>query len=212
MIPVKICGITSCYDAEMAIKFNASAIGLIFYKPSQRYVDPKLIFEWVQELPVGVKKVGVFVNEKVEVVKSIADMLNLDFIQLHGDEGPAYCDEISYPIIKTFSVDNYVDISMIARYKVYAYLFDTYHEGIKGGTGKSFDWNLISKLNIDNPVILSGGLNIDNIKKGIQQVKPDAVDINSGVEFSPGKKDEIKMKNIFNKLREVPATSSIFNS
>jgi len=212
MIPVKICGITSYSDAQIVINYNPSAIGFIFYKNSVRYVDPHCIVSWVDNIPSNIKKVGVFVNEKIDIVESIVSLLDLDYIQLHGYETPDYCSSLSRPVIKAIRVNKSLDNSLLYEYNVYAILLDTYEVGVVGGTGKIFNWELALGLDIKMPIILSGGLNVKNIIAGINIVKPDAVDINSGVEFSPGKKDSMKVKTIFKKLENVVSTSSIFDN
>ena len=198
--PVKICGITSINDAKTSINYGASAIGFIFYKKSPRYICSERLVKWIQKIPANIKKVGVFVNEDKDVVSSIVGKLGLDFIQLHGDESSAYCSEMILPVIKVFRIDSVFDAKILNEYKVKAFLFDTYKDGTLGGTGKVFKWDLVASLKTEIAIILSGGLNIDNILEGINMVSPYAIDINSGVEISPGKKDEEKVRNIFVKL------------
>ena len=212
MMSVKICGITSYEDAMMAINCGASAIGIIFYKHSPRYVDPEKIFDWIDCLPDNIKKIGVFVDEELGVVRSISEQLALDYIQLHGNESPLYCLDIKRPIIKAVSVDSNLDKFVFAEYDVFAFLLDNYEKNIIGGTGKCFDWTLVSKLNINIPIILSGGLNASNILEGIKLINPTAVDINSGVESSPGKKDKKKMENIFSVIKTTTNNLNLFNN
>jgi len=212
MIPIKVCGITSFNNAQIVINCNPSAIGFIFYKNSVRYVDPNCIVSWIDKIPANIKKVGVFVNENINIIESIVSLLDLDYIQLHGDESPQYCSNLSRPVIKAIRVNKILDNSFLYEYNVYAILLDTYEVGIVGGTGKIFNWELALGLNIKMPIILSGGLNVENIIAGIDIVKPAAVDINSGVESSPGKKDFMKVKAIFKKLENVINTSSIFDN
>jgi len=200
MIPVKICGITSYKDAEIAVNYGASAIGMIFYQDSPRYIYPEKVGEWISAVPSKLKKVGVFVNEKGKNIKTIVEKLNLDYIQLHGDESPEYCNKMIRPVIKAFRVGVGFDPNIIDNFQVHAFLFDTYQKGESGGTGKSFKWDLISGLNIDTPIILSGGLNAENIIKGIETVKPSALDVNSGVELKPGVKDKVKIEKLFNAI------------
>ena len=197
MIPVKICGITSYKDAEIAVNYGASAIGLIFYRNSPRYIDPRKVEKWISAIPVNVKKVGVFVNEKRKYIKTIAEELNLDYIQLHGDESPEYCNKMIKPVIKAFRIGPNFDPTVLNNFQVHVFLFDTYEKSKSGGTGKSFNWNLISDLKTDTPFILSGGLNSENIIKGIEIVQPAAVDVNSGVELKPGIKDKMKVEKLF---------------
>ena len=210
MIPVKICGITSAEDAELAVEFGASAIGMIFYPSSSRGVSmstAKMISNTSQE---KVKKIGVFVDEDVDKVNNTIEELHLDMVQLHGDETPEYCDKMTQPVIKVFRVGNGFDSNELKDYHVSAFLFDTYQKGKPGGTGDVFNWELILKINTDTPIILSGGLNVDNILKGIETVNPSAVDVNSGVESEPGVKDEEKVKNIFIKLENIKGNGELF--
>ena len=210
MIHVKICGITSFNDAIMAANYGASALGFIFYEKSPRYINPEILKTWISNVPSSVKKVGVFVNKDVDKVNKIAEELNLDMVQLHGDESPEYCNQMIKPVIKVFRVNNKFDSIMLNNYQVATFLFDTYNKENHGGTGESFDWQSILQLNTEIPVILSGGLNADNVLEGIEVVKPSAVDVNSGVEAAPGKKDEKKIKNLFTILKNTKGNIEIF--
>ena len=210
MIHVKICGITSFNDAIMAANYGASALGFIFYEKSPRYINPEILKTWISNVPSSIKKVGVFVNKDVDKVNKIAQELNLDMVQLHGDELPEYCNQMIRPVIKVFRVNNKFDSIMLNNYQVATFLFDTYNKKNYGGTGESFDWQSILQLNTETPVILSGGLNADNVIEGIEVVKPSAVDVNSGVEAAPGKKDEEKIKNLFTILKNTKGNIEIF--
>ena len=210
MIHVKICGITSFNDAIMAANYGASALGFIFYEKSPRYINPEILKTWISNVPSSVKKVGVFVNKDVDKVNKIAEELNLGMVQLHGDESPEYCNQMIKPVIKVFRVNNKFDSITLNNYQVATFLFDTYNKENHGGTGESFDWQSILQLNTEIPVILSGGLNADNVLEGIEVVKPSAVDVNSGVEAAPGKKDEEKIKNLFTILKNTKGNIEIF--
>ena len=202
MIPVKICGITSCEDAEIAVNYGASAIGMIFYEGSPRYIYPDKAEEWIAAIPSKMKKVGVFVNEKWKNIKTIVEKLNLDYIQLHGNESPEYCDKMIRPVIKAFRVGTDFDPAVLGNFQVHAFLFDTFQKGKPGGTGRRFNWGLISGLKTDTPFILSGGLNPDNINEGIETVQPSAVDISSGIESELGIKDKVKVEKLFNTIEQ----------
>ena len=210
MIHVKICGITSFNDAIMAANYGASALGFIFYEKSPRYISPEILKTWISNVPSSVKKVGVFVNKDVDKVNKIAEELNLGMVQLHGDESPEYCNQMIKPVIKVFRVNNKFDSIMLNNYQVATFLFDTYNKENHGGTGESFNWQSILQLNTEIPVILSGGLNADNVLEGIEVVKPSAVDVNSGVEAAPGKKDEEKINNLFTILKNTKGNIEIF--
>ncbi len=210
MIHVKICGITSFNDAIMAANYGASALGFIFYEKSPRYINPEILKTWISNVPSSIKKVGVFVNKDVDKVNKIAEELNLGTVQLHGDESPEYCNQMIRPVIKVFRVNKKFDSIMLKNYQVATFLFDTYNKENHGGTGEPFDWQSILQLNTEIPVILSGGLNADNVLEGIEVVKPSAVDVNSGVETAPGKKDEEKIKNLFTILKNTKGNIEIF--
>ena len=194
----------------MAANYGASALGFIFYEKSPRYINPEILKTWISNVPSSVKKVGVFVNKDVDKVNKIAEKLNLGMVQLHGDESPEYCNQMIKPVIKVFRVNNKFDSIMLNNYQVATFLFDTYNKENHGGTGESFDWQSIFQLNTEIPVILSGGLNADNVLEGIEVVKPSAVDVNSGVEAAPGKKDEEKIKNLFTILKNTKGNIEIF--
>ncbi len=194
----------------MATNYGASALGFIFYEKSPRYINPEILKTWISNVPSSVKKVGVFVNKDVDKVNKIAEELNLGVVQLHGDESPEYCNQMIRPVIKVFRVNKKFDSIMLKNYQVATFLFDTYNKENHGGTGESFDWQSILQLNTETPVILSGGLNADNVLEGIEVVKPSAVDVNSGVETAPGKKDEEKIKNLFTILKNTKGNIEIF--
>ena len=203
MIPVKICGITSRKDAEVVVNHGASAIGMIFYQGSPRYILPEKIKKWISRIPSSTKTVGVFVNEKQKNINTIVEELDLDYIQLHGDESPEYCNNMIKPVIKVFRLGAAFDPAILDIFHVHAFLFDTYQIGVRGGTGKSFNWDLISDLNTDTPIILSGGLNLENISQVIEIVRPSAIDVNSGVESKQGVKDKEKVAKLFHAIENI---------
>jgi len=210
MIPVKICGITSVNDAQLAIENGASALGLIFYKPSLRNVSVEIAKEIVESVNGCVPIIGVFVDEHIQFLKSILSHVNLDILQLHGNETPQYCEQFNLPIIKVFRVRPEFDGSKLIDYNVSAFLFDTYKKGSPGGTGDSFDWELVSRLKIETPIILSGGLTPENIMRGIEVVNPSAVDVNSGVENCPGEKDAMKLAQLFSEINLTQGEADFF--
>jgi len=212
MIPVKVCGITSFLDAEKVIDSGASLIGFIFYKKSQRYVNPQDIHSWINRINGSVKKVGVFVNEDANLVSEITKDLKLDFVQLHGQENHDYCAKMIKPVIKALHVGSSVGKLDFDIYKVHSFLLDTFDENNYGGTGKSFNWSLLGKVNFNIPIILSGGLNRFNVLKAIELIKPDAIDLSSGLESSPGKKDYLKIDSFFNTIKNVKYDSNLFKN
>ena len=198
MTRVKICGITNLEDAHLAAELGADAIGFIFAE-SPRRISPKEAKAITRTLPPLVKTVGVFVNEDPARIKEIQSFCGLDLIQLHGDESPEICRELMPHSIKAFRIQNEADIENIKRYQgaVRAILLDTFQKGKAGGTGLTFDWGLAVKAKETGiPLILAGGLSPENIQEAIATVNPYAVDINSGIEERPGKKDPVLMKQL----------------
>jgi phosphoribosylanthranilate isomerase len=191
MIRVKLCGITNHEDALMAVKAGAHALGFIFAE-SPRQINPEKARDIINALPPFVQTVGVFVNEDPNVINKVVQTCGLNLIQLHGDEPPNVCNALRPNAIKAFQLKDEADLETIGPYigKVKALLLDTYSREKRGGTGKTFDWELAVRAGkFGVPVILSGGLSPANIKAAVSFVKPFAVDLNSGVEDRPGKKN-----------------------
>ena len=204
MIQIKICGITNEEDALCAAKLGAAALGFIFCLPSLRYIKPEIARKIISVLPNEVVKVGVFVNESAAEVKRIVEYCRLDFVQLHGDESPEYCSQFPPArVIKAVELKNEDNLSYALGYDVAAILVDSRHAGLYGGTGKKADWDLARRIKNKRPLILSGGLSGENIKDAVEKVTPQALDINSGVEISPGKKDHAKLARLFDIVRKV---------
>ncbi len=202
MIGVKICGITNIGDAYRAAEYGADALGFIFYAKSRRMITPERAKEIIQKIPGSIGKIGVFVNQEIEVVKEIMGFCGLHLVQLHGDESPQYCGRFPRTtLIKTVSACTEEEVEKLEHYPVRAVLVDTHEPGHYGGTGKNSDWTLALKVKKKHPLILAGGLNKENIKRAIETVRPCAVDINSGVETSPGRKDPYKIREIMEIIR-----------
>ena len=200
MVRVKICGITNQIDALKAARIGAWALGFIFYKKSPRFISPFKARKIIESLPPFVTPVGVFVNHPAGAVKDIINHCGLRAVQLHGDEDHHFCHRLkSYnvKVIKVFRVGENFDPQIVEPFKVDAFLFDTFEPTNYGGSGKTFDWNILKQIksSYDVPLILSGGLNAQNVIEPVNELKPYAVDVNSGVEESPGKKDHKKMKD-----------------
>ena len=203
MTQVKICGITNEEDALCAANLGAAGLGFIFYPPSPRYVEPETARLIISNLPAHVAKVGVFVNETSVEIKRVMKYCNLDYIQLHGDETAAFCRKVpAAKIIKAVFLRNNEDVEKACAYKVAAILVDNRNKGLYGGTGMLADWELARRLKERKPLILSGGLNENNIRQAMETVAPWAVDINSGVEISPGRKDNEKMASLMRIVQE----------
>lgn len=200
---VKICGITNLEDASLAVELGAAALGFIF-AASPRQITPQKARDIVKTIPPFVKTVGVFVDEQPAAIKKMIHYCGLDLVQLHGNESPDLCNQLMPHAIKAFRIKDGACLKTGRLYfgKVRALLLDSYSKQKAGGTGKTFDWRLaieIKKLGI--PVILAGGLDPSNIDQAIRTVKPYAVDINSGVEERPGKKNFSLMKALMEKVR-----------
>ena len=196
---VKICGITNIEDAKVAEDAGAYAIGLVFYKNSPRYIDISKAKEIVENVTPLLNCVGLFVDADKAYINNILEQVNLDILQFHGQESEQACALYNKPYIKAIRMNE--EINLLEEVKEYfsakALLLDTYVEGILGGTGKVFDWNMIPR-NLEKPIILAGGLNVDNVKDAINKVNPYAVDVSGGVETEQGKKDPDKIKEFIN--------------
>ena len=203
MVKIKVCGITNKKDAQIAVSLGAWALGFVFYKESPRYISPEKARKIIESLPAFITPVGVFVNEREEVVERAADICGFQTIQLHGDEDPEFCRKLqNYNVIKAFRVGSDFNFKITARYQANTILFDTYQKNVYGGTGKVFNWSKIARKKVSKPIILSGGLNSSNVAKAIKLIKPYAIDVSSGVEKSPGKKDERLLKKFFNVVKK----------
>ena len=182
MTNVKICGLKETEHVKTAVNSGADFIGFMF-APSKRRVTVEEAVELAKAIPKTVKKVGVFVNEEPAKICQIAETVGLDYIQYHGDETAEQIQEIGLPAIKAFSIRGVEDVERAATYNVDYYLFDAPGTDYRGGSGNSFDWMLLDKVNIPlEKVILAGGLKADNVGLAITLVEPFAVDVSSGVE------------------------------
>ena len=199
---VKICGITRVEDALAAAHCGAHAIGLVFYRPSPRYVTPERAAEIVAALPPFVTAVALFVNADAAEVRDVIDRTRVQMIQFHGAETPGFCARFELPYLKAVRVRPGVDLLQYARdfQSAKALLLDAYQEGLHGGTGAVFDWDLIPPA-LPLPVVLSGGLHPDNVAEAIRRVQPCAVDVSSGVEAAKGIKDASKIEAFVNGVR-----------
>lgn len=199
MFRVKICGITNVDDALHAVELGADALGFVFAE-SPRRVTPVMAQQVIEKLPPFVSKVGVFVDEDKGVVSETAFACNLDALQFHGHESPEYCArfrEKGAKVIKAVRVKNSESLEPLSQYLADAYLLDTHVEGMAGGTGLTFNWELALEAKKFGPIILSGGLNPENVAEAIRVVKPFGVDVSSGVEKRTGKKDLDKLRAFF---------------
>lgn len=216
-VRVKICGISDSETAAAAVAAGADALGFVFAE-SKRKIAPETARDIISRLPPFVAAVGVFANAPPEVVREVADFCRLDAVQLHGAESPEYCLEFGRKVIKAFGVRqkecsptgagagvllSEADLELIAAYRsVSAVLFDTGVPGLAGGTGRTFDWGLLTGIRVQVPLILAGGLTPENVAAAVRMVRPYAVDVSSGVETN-GRKDAAKIHAFIRQAKEV---------
>ena len=206
MILVKICGITNWPDAKAASDAGANLIGLNFYEKSLRRVSTAEAAQIRRSLPTAIQTVGVFVNAKPADVLSLHSLLRFSAVQLHGDEAPGTVSEISraVPVIKAFRVAADFPVATLEKYHdAFAFLLDGSRAGQFGGTGAGADWNVARRVVAAHRIILAGGLTPENVGAAIRAVRPYAVDVASGVEAKPGKKDHGKLKEFIDEVRRV---------
>jgi phosphoribosylanthranilate isomerase len=191
---VKICGITRVEDAQAAAAEGADAIGMVFYRPSPRYVSPERAHDIAMQTPAFVATVGVFVNPTREEVEQVVSKCGVTVLQFHGEESPDFCSSFSRPYIKAARIRPGLDlIKYLSPYSAaLAWMLDAFHDDLWGGTGGAFDWSLVPRR-MARPVILSGGLTADNVADAVRRVRPYAVDVSSGVEASKGIKDAARI-------------------
>jgi phosphoribosylanthranilate isomerase len=203
MVRVKICGITNDRDARAAMELGAEALGLNFYEKSPRVIAPADAWKIRQTLPKQVRAVGVFVEWKSAAVVALAQALQLSAVQLHGDETPleaATCAK-EFPVIRAFRVGEDFSLAELGQFRaVSQFLLDAACPGQYGGTGRITNWELARKAAMRRPVILAGGLTPENVGEAIRHVRPWGVDVASGVELKPGKKDHRKMRDFFHEV------------
>lgn len=196
---VKICGITRWEDARRAAELGAAALGFNFYRASPRYIEPCEARRIVTQLPPLVLAVGVFADETDGMkIAEVARAAGVSVVQLHGPKFPAPNGGLeNYRVIRAVSVRQSLNLGDLSRVAASAILFDTFDEELRGGTGKTFDWSLARDAKRYGPIILAGGLTPENVGRAIREVRPYAVDVASGVESAPGKKDPTKLRSFF---------------
>ncbi len=198
---VKICGITNYDDAVAAMDMGADLLGFNFFRNSPRYTRPEQVAEIVDKLPGFIDIVGVFVNSPIEEIHEITQMCSLEWVQLHGDEDPKFCSSLNSHDVKTMKairVKSQSDIESTKDFFTDAILLDAFDPDKYGGTGVTFDWNIIG--HIDKRIFLAGGINPDNAEAAVK-LGVYGIDVCSGIESSPGKKDHKKMKQLFDNIR-----------
>ena len=206
MIQIKICGITSWLDAKAAQEAGANILGFNFYDKSLRRISTAEAAQIRRHLSANVQSVGVFVNAKPAEILSLHALLRFHAVQLHGDEPPAVVSEIarSVPVIKAFRVPADFAVATLEKYHdALAFLLDGARAGQFGGTGATADWNVARRASVSHRVILAGGLTPENVGAAIRSVRPYGVDVASGVEAKPGRKDHAKLKEFVDAVRRV---------
>ena len=204
---IKVCGITNVEDALGALERGVDALGFIFAESSPRYISPEDAREIIVKLPPFASYIGVFVDEDPVEIGEIIEYCYLTAVQLHGGEDPEYCQKLAHDVppcrvIKAFRVGRETGPADFEPYAdaVSAFLLDTYVKGQEGGTGQTFDWGMVERFNLARPLILAGGLDPDNVGDAVAAVNPFAIDVNSGVEAEPGKKDMAKLETLLASL------------
>ena len=200
---IKICGMTDKAEVAHAVAAGVDALGFIFVSKSPRYIDPEKAREVISAIPPFVDSVGVFMDEDQDLINEIVHYCGLTVIQLHGKESPEYCLNFQTRILKALQVTPQMTPEDLTPYHdaVSGFLLDAYHKEKGGGTGETFDWSLIDSLKIKKPLVLAGGLTVDNVGEAIHRVRPFAVDVNSGIETEPGRKDTALISKLVSEVR-----------
>lgn len=203
MAKIKICGITNATDAQLAAKFGADALGFNFYAESPRYISPERARAIIASLPPFICPVGIFVDEPPETIQMVCESCGIYTVQLHGNEPPETVGKLrAFQVIKAIRVQSERDLNQLRRYDVDGFVLDTYMPNMKGGTGVKFNWELAKSVTHTYPVILAGGLTPENVQDAIRTVRPYGVDVCTGVESKPGKKDRERLKKFILLARE----------
>ncbi len=204
---IKICGITNANDAAQAVASGADALGFVLYRKSPRFVEPATVRALVADLPPFVLSVGVFVNESAEVVRNLMDQCGLSLAQLHGDETAAFCEQLGRPALKALRLKDRGSFLALAEFQgranIRGFVIDAFSDQAYGGTGHTADWTLAAEAAKAAPILLAGGLTPANVFQAIQSVRPYGVDVSSGVEAAPGRKDPAKVKAFIESARLV---------
>ncbi len=204
-VKVKICGITNAADAAVAADAAADALGFIFYEKSPRHISVEAASAVSHGLPPAIVKVGVFVNPEEELVLRAIGECGLNLLQFHGEETPDYCIQFGLMSMKAFRVRDLASLKELLSYKTDAWLLDAYSATQHGGTGERFNWDLaLEARKWGKPIFLAGGLTPENVAAAVKQVQPYAVDVSSGVESSPGKKDHAKVRAFIGAAKGAP--------
>jgi phosphoribosylanthranilate isomerase len=201
-VRVKICGITNLTDAQAAAEAGADALGFVFYEKSPRSVLMKTAAEISRALPPFIMRAGVFVNPTKELVSKAIAECGLSLLQFHGDEPPEFCTQFGLMSMKAFRIRDAGSLKELPKYKTDAWLLDAYSSDTLGGTGEVFNWDLaVEAQKSGRPIFLAGGLTPGNVAEAVRKVRPFGVDVSSGVESSPGKKDHAKVRAFINAVK-----------
>jgi phosphoribosylanthranilate isomerase len=199
---VKICGITNLADAQAAVAAGEDLLGFIFHEKSPRHLTLSAVAEITRRLPPEVLRVGVFVNAPENLVTQAAQTCGLNLLQFHGEETPEYCQQFGLMTLNAFRMAGPEVLAELPKYDTTAYLLDTYIPGEPGGTGRKFNWELaVAAQKFGKPIFLAGGLTPENVVAAVAQVRPFAVDVSSGVEAAPGKKDHDQVRDFIQRVR-----------
>ena len=194
-VKVKICGITNLADGMAAVEAGADALGFVFYDPSPRCITIEAASKLTRQLPPFVMRVGVFVNAPQHVVVHAIRECGLSLLQFHGDEAPEYCLQFGLMSMKAFRIQDAASLQALRNYPTDAWLLDAYVADKPGGTGDTFNWNLaLEAQKLGRPIFLAGGLTPENVAEAVRRARPYGVDVSSGVEAAPGRKDHAKIK------------------
>jgi len=203
MVKVKICGITNEDDALQAVDAGADALGFVFYNLSPRCLTFEAAERIIRKLPPFVATVGVFVNNPATFIAGAVERCGIGIVQLHGDETPGFCSGLRHKVVKAFRVRDITSLDAIQTYPVSGYLLDAYVPGTYGGTGLTFNWETARIAKQYGPVILAGGLNPSNVQRAVEAVDPYGIDVSSGVESAPGKKDHAKVRELIRRAKSL---------
>ena len=203
IVRVKICGLTNAPDAVAAAEAGADALGFMFFAGSKRNISFADAAAIIRELPAFVSKVGVFVNATADEIRRAVDETGLDTLQLHGEEPPEFCAQFTpLKVVKAFRLRDRDSLQECLKYPEHAWLLDSFVDGAHGGTGVTADWNLAAEaVRLHRRVILAGGLRVETVAEAVRRVRPFAVDVSSGVESAPGRKDAAKVRAFIESVR-----------
>lgn len=205
MLKIKICGLTNAEDAAVAVEAGADAVGFVFHRKSPRCAETSAVKAIIRELPPFVLPIGVFVNEEPKVVRDVMDSCGLALAQLHGDETAAYCETLGRPVLKAIRLRDRGSFLALAEFQgragVRGFLVDAFSPDAYGGTGQLADWSLAAEAAAVARILLAGGLTPENVAQAVGQVRPYGVDVSSGVEARPGKKDHAKVRAFVQAVR-----------